>query len=388
MLAPRPTVVHQRTLQLGLGWFPQSPGGVNRFYYDLVHRLPGLGIEVQGFVVAQQLLYRRDGCQVEAVSRPSAPLAQRMWKMRSRVNRASRNGGWATVGSHFALYTFPVLDLLRHCPLIVHFQGPWALETLREGSSRGAAGVRRMIEQTVYRRASRFITLSTAFKDLLHQLYLVDEQRIHVIPGGVDSDRFASDLSPTAAREVLGWPSDRPIVLSVRRLVRRMGLENVIAAAGTVIKRFPETLFLIAGHGVLAHDLEERIIDAGLSGSVRLIGRLPDDQLPLAYRASDLTLVPSVALEGFGLIVPESLAAGTPVLVTPVGGLPEIVRDLAPDLILPDISPAAIAAGVIGVLDGTLKLPTATTCQEFARHRYDWSLISRRIADVYEHAMR
>ena len=70
-------------------------------------------------------------------------------------------------------------------------------------------------------------------------------------------------------------------------------------------------------------------------------------QLPLAYRAADLTVVPTVALEGFGLIAVESLAAGTPVLVTPVGGLPEVVAALSPALVLAATGSAPLADAVI-----------------------------------------
>jgi glycosyltransferase involved in cell wall biosynthesis len=103
----------------------------------------------------------------------------------------------------------------------------------------------------------------------------------------------------------------------------------------TVRRIHPEVLLLIAGKGPLHDALSARIEDLGLQRHVRLLGYVPDADLALAYRAADLSVVPTVALEGFGLITVESLAAGTPVLVTPVGGLPETVQALAPNLILP-----------------------------------------------------
>ena len=114
---------------------------------------------------------------------------------------------------------------------------------------------------------------------------------------------------------------------------------------------------------------------------------MPDDDLPLAYRAADLTVVPTVSLEGFGLITVESLAAGTPAIVTPVGGSPEVIGGLSPDLIVPDWTPAALAAAINAALDGTLKLPTPTQCQAFARRHYDWSTVCQSVADVYRQAI-
>ncbi|HWJ21248.1 MAG TPA: glycosyltransferase, partial [Gemmatimonadaceae bacterium] len=124
----------------------------------------------------------------------------------------------------------------------------------------------------------------------------------------------------------------------------------------------------------------------GLAEHVRLLGFLPDAQLPLAYRAADVTVVPTVALEGFGLIVAESLAAGTPAIVTPVGGLPEVVEALSPSLVTEAAGPRAIAASLSAALDGTLALPNAAACARFAANNYSWDVIARRVAEVYAEA--
>ena len=76
-----------------------------------------------------------------------------------------------------------------------------------------------------------------------------------------------------------------------------------------------------------------------MANHVRMLGSSRDADLPLYYRAADLSVVPTVALEGFGLVAAESLAAGCPALVTPVGGLPSVVADLSPDLVLEDATP-------------------------------------------------
>jgi glycogen synthase len=106
-----------------------------------------------------------------------------------------------------------------------------------------------------------------------------------------------------------------------------------VAAMALVRKRMPEALLLVAGEGPLTGVLRGQVQSLELTNNVQLLGFVRDQDLPTAYRAADLTIVPSMALEGFGLTVAESLAAGTPALVTPVGGLPEVVRDLSPGLV-------------------------------------------------------
>jgi glycogen synthase len=110
--------------------------------------------------------------------------------------------------------------------------------------------------------------------------------------------------------------------------------------------------------------------------------------LPMAYRAANLTVVPSVAFEGFGLTVVESLAAGTPALVTPVGGLPEVVRDLSPGLVLPAIGTSPLSEGLVTALTRESSLPDAEACRAYALARYDWSVIAGRVRGVYAEALR
>jgi glycosyltransferase involved in cell wall biosynthesis len=106
------------------------------------------------------------------------------------------------------------------------------------------------------------------------------------------------------------------------------------------------------------------------------------------YRAADLSVVPSVALEGFGLIAAESLAAGTPCLVTPVGGLPEIVAGICPDLVLADTRTSTLAEGIKAALRGELKLPDDASCRAYAEANFAWPLIAERVAACYRGTLR
>ena len=363
------------TLQLGMGWFPEQPDGLNRMFYSLARALPGVGVGVQGLVTAES-----HAGPVRAFASPTAPLAVRLGQARRAAGEAAPAD---VVASHFALYTAPMLGALRGRPLVVHFHGPWAAESVAEGAGRLAHAAKWATERMVYRRADRCIVLSEAFRDLLVADYGIDPGQIRLVPGGVEADRFDTGRSPAEARVQLGWPTDRPVVLAVRRLARRMGLEDLVQATDCIRQSVPDVLVMIAGRGALEPDLRAQIAALGLEDHVRLLGFVSDDDLPLAYRAADLSVVPTVALEGFGLIAAESLAAGTPALVTPVGGLPEVVRDLSPDLVLPATGAEAVAEGIARALRGETRLPSAEACAAFARRRYDWPVIARATRAVY-----
>ena len=377
-----------RTLQLGAEWFPERAGGLNRVYFELVRRLPDAGVEVHGLVAGSDAVARDSRGAVESFARSSDALVTRLLGMRRRAAQLLRGDPGLVVVSHFALYAAPVLGVLGDHPLVVHFQGPWGLEGSIERQSPLTTFAKTVMERAVYRRAAAFIVLSMSFGEILVKRFSVDSSRIHVIPGGVDASRFRIATSRAECRARLGWPADRPVVLTVRRLAHRMGLDDLIAATALVRERVPDVLVLIAGQGPIAPALEREIASRGLEAHVRLLGFVSDDDLPLAYRAADLTVVPSTALEGFGLIVAESLAAGTPCLVTPVGGLPEAVAPLARALVLPAAGARTLADGLAAALCGELALPEARACAEFAARHYDWPVIAARVREVYAQVRR
>jgi glycosyltransferase involved in cell wall biosynthesis len=358
-----------------------------RYFFELWRHLPAAGVGFRGLVVGSSAVGTASGGTVTSFSPVSAPLIARLWRARRAAADALRSDPQALLVSHFALYTFPFGGprggKLRRRPLVVHFQGPWALEGTAERGSRTRALVKHAVERAVYDHATVFVVLSEAFGRILVERYDVPRDRIRVIPGGADVDRFADVPSRADARRALGWPADRPIVLTVRRLVRRMGLDTLVEAAASIRRAIPDALVMICGAGRLRADLERSIEAQGLADGVRLAGFIPDDKLPLAYRAADLSVVPSVALEGFGLVAAESLAAGTAVMVTPVGGLPEVVAGLAPQCVLAGTSANDLAEGIVGALTGMIALPTADACQRFARERYAWPTIARQLRDVY-----
>jgi glycosyltransferase involved in cell wall biosynthesis len=365
-------------------WLPEAPGsGVGRMYHGLLRHLPEQGVRVSGLVTGSPAVSANDD-PVEAFASPDTLLPRRLWNLRSAVRAQLRARSPDVVASHFALYTLPFLDLLGNTPLVVHFHGPWAQESKAEGASRLVTRLKEGVEQIAYRRAQRFIVLSEAFKSILVDEYSVPEDCVRVVPGGVNVERFSSSLTPPDARTRLGWPSDRPILLAVRRLVRRVGLENLVDAMRHVRDHVPEALLLIAGKGPLADELRARIERHNLENHVQLLGFVPDEDLPLAYRAADVSVVPTRSLEGFGLVAVESLAAGTPPLVTPVGGLPEVVSGLSENLVMGGSSTGAIQDHLVAALNGSLSLPSAEACRTFATDNYDWPVIAKQVRSVYE----
>ncbi|HKT93032.1 MAG TPA: glycosyltransferase family 4 protein [Paraburkholderia sp.] len=376
-----------QSLQIGMHWFPERAGGLDRMYYSLVGALPGAGVRVRGVVAGSPKVAQDSGGAIHGFGSASRSLPFRLMDARRALRSEIRRHRPDVISSHFALYTFPGLDVTRGIPQVSHFQGPWADESLVEGAATLSQRVKHSLEQSVYERASRLIVLSKAFGDILTRRYGISPERVRIVPGCVDTAHFDPACTVAEARLRLQLPQGRPIILAVRRLVRRMGLEDLIDAIKMVKQRHPDVLLLIAGRGRLESELQQRIDEAGLADNVKLLGFVPDAQLPSLYRAATLSVVPTVALEGFGLITVESLSAGTPVLVTPVGGLPEAVAGLSQDLVLPSTGANAIADGIDGALSGRIKLPDEEACKAYAREHFDNAVIAKRVAGVYAEAI-
>jgi glycosyltransferase involved in cell wall biosynthesis len=371
-------------LLAGLGWFPTTPGGMDRYGYELMQQLIKTGdrIDLCGVGIPENVA--PSAITLRNLANPSVPLPQRLWSVRQRFRQQQPQMATPdAMNLHFAMYSFPLLDEFPpNVPITFTFHGPWALESQQEGAKPWSVAFKRWIEQRVYRRCDRFIVLSQAFGKILHQHYQVPWDKIHVIPGGVDINRFCINQSREQARQALGWQTDSFILFTSRRLVKRMGLDVLLNAFATVKSHHPDIQLFIAGKGAQQDSLIQQVSALGLENHVKFLGYLPDEQLPIAYQAADLTIMPSQSLEGFGLVLLESLACGTPVLCTPIGGMPEVLNPFVPELITESANERAIAERLTDFITGKMRLPSRLDCREYAAQNFDWQIVAPQVRDL------
>ena len=378
-----------RVLFSGMEWFPVCrDGGLNRYFYESIEALAEVG--VKGAALVSYAEPSKVGeIAIRGMAAKGAPLWRRWWGGRTLALETFKHGV-DVANAHFALYTLPWLrDLPTDVALVSHFHGPWSGEMRAEAvtvQDRIAARAAHWLERAGYLRSDRIVTLSAAFRDLLHGAYGVPLGKIRVVPGGVDLTRYLAAPEKAAARGKMGWPQDRRILLSIRRLVRRMGLDLLVDAVAEVRREYPDVLLLIGGKGAEEHRLKAQIDELGLAEHVRLLGFVPESDLPIAYAAADVSVVPTVALEGFGLITVESLAAGTPVLGTAVGGTSEILQPFRPELLFADATAGAMAEKLRAVLRGSVTLPDRAACRAHAQ-RYGWPAVVPQLMAVFQEAI-
>ncbi len=375
-----------RSFQIAQKWASQNVGGLDRVVQELANHLPAAGVDVTCFVTGTTPELQAGGI-LRTFASTDAPTFERLRRARRVIGRAICQERPDLIASHFALYAWPLLDVIRSTPHVVHFHGPWAAECREDGGSRLASLPKRALEAQVYRSAHRVIVLSSAFQELIIKSFGVSPERVTVVPGSVDIQRFAIPQSRADARDMLGWPRDRPILVTVRRLVGRMGLESLIAAMTAIRQQVPGVVLFVCGSGRLRQTLEAQVHQANLQDHVRFTGFVPEEQLPLVYCAATLNVVPSSALEGFGLVAAEAMAAGTPSMVTAVGGLPEVVAGLSGSLVFPSRAVQDMADHLISALLGRLDIPSAERCRRYIAENFNSNLMAQRTAVVYQQAL-
>ena len=229
--------------------------------------------------------------------------------------------------------------------------------------------MRKWIEKKNLNESDKIVVLSQFTKKKLSDIYRIPSNKISIIHGGVDLDRFKLLKNGNSKRKNLGIPENKIIIFTVRNLVKRMGLENLILAFKQIINIAPDIELIIGGDGPLKTHLIALTKSLGLEKKIHFTGFIQDDQLPSYYQCSDLFVLPTIELEGFGLVTLEALASGLPVLGTPVGGTKEILSRFNPGFLFENTRPESIANKVI------------ETCKIIKENERKWKEISYQCCD-------
>lgn len=195
--------------------------------------------------------------------------------------------------------------------------------------------------------------------------------KVEVIPNGVEFEKFKSNQS--GQHRVLTMTTET-VLITTSRLVEKNAVGDIIKA----LKFLPESFKLkIIGTGEQERDLKVLAVDLDLESRIEFLGHVPYEEIPKHLHRADIFIRPSIA-EGFGNSFIEAMAAGLPVIATPVGGIVDFLRDGETGLFCEVKNPENIARQVTKLAgDPELRQKLITNGRNLAREKYDWNLVAK-----------
>jgi len=228
------------------------------------------------------------------------------------------------------------------------------------------------LEKRLLTRSSEIHALSEFTRSEIQRFHGIGN-RVTVIPHWC-RDGFGRSFTKPEARKILGLPNDSTIFFTVRQHKERYGIDVAIRALAALAAKHRWT-FYIGGDGPLRPKFESLASQLGVDDHITFMGHLTDEVLALAYQAADAFLLPTIALECFGLIILEALACECPIIATDAGAIPEIMRPILSDFIVPAGDPDALKEKIQAVLEKRLKFPPSSSLAAFADSKYGKSVI-------------
>lgn len=232
-------------------------------------------------------------------------------------------------------------------------------------------------------QADGLLAVSEALKREMEQIGLPgDKVTIHYT--GLDRDRFRPLDHDQLRNQISGefgidLPDNAPLLVSVGALITRKGQDRIISA----LPEIPGARLVLVGKGEDEDDFRALARRLEVADRVHFTGSIDHDLLPLILSAADVSVLPTVS-EGLANAWVESLACGTPVVTTDVGGAREVIVDDVAGRLLTDRSPEAVAAAVNAVLNDPPE-PMAVAARA---ERFSWEANAQALADHYDSITR
>jgi phosphatidylinositol alpha-1,6-mannosyltransferase len=206
-----------------------------------------------------------------------------------------------------------------------------------------------------FRAAAAVLANAHYCAEIVERGHGVSPDRIEIIHPGVDFAHFAAPPAEgllDKLRQRYRISPDARVLFIVGRVIPLKGFDTVLRALPRVLEEFPETVLLLGGDGFYLPRIREMIGELGLTDAVRLLGRIPDDELAACYHLADLYVMPSRddppgSFEGFGIVFMEAGAAGTPQIGGRSGGIPDAVRDGETGLLCDPWDPEDLAEKIL-----------------------------------------
>jgi phosphatidyl-myo-inositol dimannoside synthase len=237
--------------------------------------------------------------------------------------------------------------------------------------------IRRIIGSTAF-----IIANSRNTQRILSEDWQVPAERVRMLHPGVDVRQFHPAPPDAASRAKLGWDG-RPVILTVGRLQKRKGHDQLILALHQIRKSIPDILYAIMGDGEERSALGELVRREDLGAHVMFMGERHDADLVTCYQQCDLFALPNRQIdkdiEGFGMVLLEAQACGKPVVAGQSGGTAETMRIPDTGLVVPCNGPDQLAELVVELFSNRDRMARMGAAgRQWVVENFDWAVLSQK----------
>jgi phosphatidylinositol alpha-1,6-mannosyltransferase len=372
--------------------FPPYIGGSGRWLWEVYRRLPrekytlavGEHPDQATFDATHNLDVVRMPLTFREVGLSSRHAFAGYWRLSRRLRSLARDTGVSKVHAGRSLPE-GWLALLMGLPFICTAHGEEVNRVARNGTG-GSMSSRelRWMTGVVLRRARRVIANSQSTRRILEEQWRLPAKRVRVVHPGVDTRQFLPARSDPEVRHRLGWGT-RPVVLTVARLQRRKGQDQMIRAIGQVAAQVPEVLYAVVGAGEDDNYLRQLARACGVADRVQFLGQLSDETLIDCYQQCDLFVLPNrqdgTDIEGFGMVLLEAQACGRPVIAGDSGGTADAVKVPEAGQLVESDHPGPLAEAVSDLLlDPERRSRMGQAARAWVVAGFDWAAVGQQAA--------
>lgn len=386
-----------KILMLSWEYPPRVVGGIARVVHDLSHRLyqDGHDVTVVTYRDGNVPYFEDDkGVKVHRVDNFMISSNNFIdWVMQLNFNMIAKVGELISQGEKFDVihahdwltaYAGKTLKTAYGISLVS------TIHATEAGRNSGIQGeTQKYINDTEWMltyESSEVIVNSNYMKNELQRLFGLPYEKINVVPNGVNTNLFSEVERDYDFRRQYAMDNEK-IILFMGRLVYEKGIQNLISAMPKILANYHDAKLIIAGKGGMIDELRAQVNSLGLGNKVYFTGYLNSKNVQKMYKCADISVFPST-YEPFGIVALEAMLSGTPVVVSDIGGLNEIVDHGINGMKSYAGNPNSLADSILTLLfDPKLCSDVVKNAQAKVKTDYNWQKIAQDTHFTYQKAI-
>ena len=386
-----------KILMLSWEYPPRIVGGISRVVHDLSHRLITDGHDVTVVTYRDgNVPYFEDDNGVKVYRVDNFMISPNNfidWVMQLNFNMVAKageiiaeNGKFDIIHAHdwLTAYSAKTLKNAYSTPLTC------TIHATEAGRNSGIKGeMQKYINDTEWMltyESSEVIVNSNYMKNELQRLFGLPFEKINVVPNGVNINLFSGIERDYDFRRKFAMDNEK-IILFMGRLVYEKGIQHLISAMPKILENYHDSKLIVAGKGGMIDELKTQVNALGLGNKVYFTGYLASKDVQRMYKCADVSVFPST-YEPFGIVALEAMLSGTPVVVSDIGGLNEIVDHGINGMKSYAGNPNSLADSILTLLYDHKLCDTITkNAKDKVKNEYNWAKIAQDTHFTYQKAI-